>query len=75
MKNMPFDRMLDYCADLRDHNERAWFHENHRRYEEARADFLRLLDQRLLLLPAGHELPVLKLHRQDNHPKNAQQQC
>lgn len=42
---MPFDRMLSYCADLRDHNERAWFHENHGRYEEARADFLRLLEQ------------------------------
>ena len=42
---MPFDRMLRYCADLRDHNEREWFHANHRRYEEARKDFLSLLDQ------------------------------
>ena len=42
---MPFDRMLSYCADLRSHNEREWFHENHRRYEEARKDFLALLDQ------------------------------
>ena len=42
---MPFDRMLSYCADLRDHNDRAWFHANHRRYEEARKDFLALLDQ------------------------------
>ena len=42
---MPFDRMLSYCADLRDHNEREWFHANHRRYEEARKDFLSLLDQ------------------------------
>ena len=36
---------------------------------------LRPLHQCLLLLPAGRELPVLKLHRQDNHPKNRQQQC
>ena len=42
---MPFDRMLSYCADLRSHNDRTWFHENHRRYEEARKDFLSLLDQ------------------------------
>lgn len=42
---MPFDRMLSYCADLRDHNDRDWFHANHRRYEEARGDFFRLLDQ------------------------------
>ena len=43
---MPFDRMLGYCADLRDHNDRTWFHENHRRYEEAKKDFLALLEGR-----------------------------
>ena len=50
---MPFRRMLSYCADLRDHNDRAWFHENHRRYEEARGDFLALLDQLRYVIAAG----------------------
>jgi len=50
---MPFERMLSYCADLRDHNERAWFHENHGRYEEARADFLRLLEQLRYVIAEG----------------------
>ena len=54
---MPFDRMLSYCADLRDHNEREWFHANHRRYEEARKDFLRLLEQlRYVIAAASPEI-------------------
>ncbi len=54
---MPFDRMLSYCADLREHNDRTWFHENHRRYEEARKDFLLLLDQlRYVIAEASPEI-------------------
>ena len=54
---MPFDRMLGYCADLRDHNDRTWFHENRRRYEEARKDFLALLDQlRYVIAEASPEI-------------------
>lgn len=54
---MPFDRMLGYCADLRDHNDRTWFHENHRRYEEAKKDFLALLDQlRYVISEASPEI-------------------
>ena len=54
---MSFQRMLGYCADLRDHNDRAWFHENHRRYEAARADFLALLDQlRYVIAEAAPEI-------------------
>ena len=54
---MPFDRMLGYCADLRDHNDRTWFHENHRRYEEAKKDFLALLDQlRYVIAEASPEI-------------------
>ena len=54
---MPFDRMLSYCADLRDHNDRTWFHENHRRYEAARGDFLALLDQlRYVIAGASPEI-------------------
>ncbi len=41
---MDFERMLQYCAALELHNDRAWFHENHRAYEQARADFIALLD-------------------------------
>ena len=41
---MEFDRMLAYCAALEAHNERSWFHENHKWYEEAREDFLSLLE-------------------------------
>ncbi|MBQ2634466.1 MAG: DUF2461 domain-containing protein [Oscillospiraceae bacterium] len=41
---MDFDRMLAYCAALEGRNERNWFHENHRWYEDARADFLELVD-------------------------------
>ena len=42
---MDIKRMLDYCAGLEKHNDRGWFHENHKWYEEARADFIALLDQ------------------------------
>ena len=42
---MSFERMLSYCAGLRDHNDRAWFHETHGEYLLARGDFLRLLEQ------------------------------
>lgn len=41
---MDFDRMLGYCAQLEAHNDRAWFHENHKQYEAARGDFLDLLE-------------------------------
>ena len=49
---MDFQRMLDYCAALEKHNERAWFHEHHRQYEEARADWYTLLN-RLRFVIAG----------------------
>ncbi len=42
---MSFERMLDYCAGLRDHNDREWFHANHGEYLRARGDFLSLLEQ------------------------------
>lgn len=37
--------MLDYCAELDKHNDRAWFHENHKWYEKAKADFVELLER------------------------------
>jgi len=41
---MDFDRMLDYCMGLELNNNRTWFHENHKQYEDAKADFESLLD-------------------------------
>lgn len=40
-----FTRMLEYCAGLEAHNERPWFHENHKWYEGAKADYLSLLER------------------------------
>ncbi len=42
---MTFERMLRYCVLLEANNDRAWFHENHGFYEEAREDFTDLVDQ------------------------------
>lgn len=41
---MDFKRILDYCAGLEANNQRVWFHENHKWYEEARSDFHELLE-------------------------------
>lgn len=41
---MNFDRMLAYTEALSRNNNRTWFHDNHREYEEAKEDFLMLLD-------------------------------
>lgn len=41
---MDFDRMISYCAALEKNNDRKWFHENHKYYEEAKADFEELLE-------------------------------
>jgi len=54
---MEFTRMLSYCAALEANNDRQWFHENHDRYEEAKGDFLRLLDElRYAVADAAPEL-------------------
>ena len=41
---MEFDRMLEYSGALAAHNERTWFHDNHKQYESAKADFVSLLE-------------------------------
>ena len=41
---MDFERMLGYCAALELHNERGWFHENHKWYEGAKDDFTALVE-------------------------------
>lgn len=52
-----FTRILNYCAALDAHNERTWFHENHKWYEQARKDYLGLLD--FLRLPMMQAAPKL----------------
>ena len=42
---MDFEQMLKYCAALRTNNDRVWFHENHKWYEEARQDYIALLER------------------------------
>ena len=42
---MDCQRMLKYCGDLDANNDRAWFHEHHKEYELAKADFKALLGQ------------------------------
>jgi len=39
-----FARMLSYCKALGEHNYREWFHQNHKWYEDAKADFQELLE-------------------------------
>lgn len=39
-----FGRMLAYCDALSKNNERPWFHENHKWYEDAKADYEELLE-------------------------------
>lgn len=41
---MNFDRMLAYTDALSKNNNRQWFHDNHADYEDAKEDFLALLD-------------------------------
>ena len=54
---MDCKRMLNYCAALDAHNDRTWFHENHREYELAKEDFRTLLGQlRFAVAEADPEL-------------------
>ena len=41
---MDLSRMLGYTEALSKNNNRTWFHDNHRQYEQAQEDFLMLLD-------------------------------
>jgi len=41
---MDFKRMLEYSSGLDKNNNRTWFHETHKEYEKARADFTALCD-------------------------------
>lgn len=41
---MEFERMLRYTAALEENNDRTWFHANHKWYEDAKRDYLNLLD-------------------------------
>lgn len=41
---MEFTSMLTYCAQLERNNNRPWFHANHKAYENARQDFIDLVE-------------------------------
>lgn len=41
---MDFKKMCAYTEALSKNNNRTWFHENHKQYEEAREDFIMLCD-------------------------------
>ena len=41
---MEFERMLRYLSALDKNNNRSWFHENHAWYDDAKADFIELLE-------------------------------
>ena len=46
---MDFKRMLAYTDALSKNNNRQWFHDNHDEYDDAKDDFLALLDTDILL--------------------------
>lgn len=54
---MNFERMLAYCAGLEANNQRTWFHENHKWYEQARSDFHELLE--IIRFSVGDAAPEL----------------
>ena len=41
---MDFNKICDYTEALSKNNNRTWFHDNHKEYEEAREDFIALCD-------------------------------
>jgi len=42
---MDFNNMLSYCRALEMNNNRTWFHENHKQYEQAKEDFTELVER------------------------------
>lgn len=54
---MDFKRILSYCAALDEHNDRTWFHENHKWYEDAKKDYLGLID--FLRFPIMENAPAI----------------
>ena len=41
---MDFERIFAYTKALSENNDRTWFHDNHREYEQAKEDFTLLVD-------------------------------
>ena len=65
---MNFDRMLAYTEALSRNNDRTWFHDNHKQYEEAREDFLMLLD--IMKFVVAQEAPSIGESLIFENPKN-----
>lgn len=54
---MNFDNIIQYCVNLELNNNRTWFHEHHKQYEAATAEFRELLEQmRIAICDAAPEL-------------------
>lgn len=54
---MNFERMLAYTDALSKNNNRVWFHDNHADYDDAKEDFLTLLD--VVKLEIAQQVPEL----------------
>ncbi|MDD5902101.1 MAG: DUF2461 domain-containing protein [Oscillospiraceae bacterium] len=54
---MDFKRMLAYTDALSKNNNRQWFHDNHGEYDDAKDDFLALLD--IMKLVIAQEAPEI----------------
>ena len=54
---MDFKRMLAYTDALSKNNNRQWFHDNHDEYDDAKDDFLALLD--IMKLVIAQEAPEI----------------
>lgn len=65
---MDFSRMLSYTEALSLNNERTWFHDNHKQYEQAQEDFLMVLDVMKFVL--AKEAPQIGDQLLFENPKN-----
>ncbi len=65
---MDFSRMLAYTEALSKNNDRTWFHDNHKQYEQAQEDFLMLLD--VMKFVMAKDAPELGDQLLFENPKN-----
>jgi len=50
---------LDFLTQLRDNNEKAWFDDNRKYYQQARTAFIDMLDELMMRFSDVDDLPVL----------------